>query len=53
VTDAGNTEQSKGRIKGNRKDAGEHGTESSKVARGNHVAGVCGPVFSVMCEGIM
>ena len=30
---AGNTEQSKGRIKGNRKDAREHRTESSKVAR--------------------
>jgi len=33
VTDARNTEQSKGRITGNIKDAREHGTESSKVAR--------------------
>jgi hypothetical protein len=33
VTDARNTEQSKGRITGNRKDAREHETESSKVAR--------------------
>jgi len=33
VKDAGKTEQSKGGITGNRKDAREHGTESSKVAR--------------------
>jgi len=30
---ARNTEESKGRIKGNRKDAREHRTKSSKVAR--------------------
>ena len=41
--DAGNTEQSKGMIKGNRQC---HVCE-------NDVAGVCGAVFSVMCEGIM
>jgi len=33
VTDARNSEESKGRIKGNRKDAREHRTESGKVAR--------------------
>ncbi len=41
--DAGNTEQSKGMIKGNRQC---HVCE-------NDVAGVCGAVFSVMCKGIM
>jgi len=33
VNDAGNTGQSKGRVKGNRKDAREHGTDSNEVAR--------------------
>ena len=33
MKDAGQTEHSKGGITGNRKDAREHGTESSKVAR--------------------